>query len=460
MIPMGILASAVRAAGGATAGEPYFDKVVALLHLNGSDGATSFPDETGTTWTVNGAAQVDTAQSKFGGASLLLDGNTDYLISPVDADYGFGYEDFTVEFFFRPRVNQGNDRFLVDLRGAAGDSFVIWASQSSHLNKLCYSNQAGAIITSSSITWTAGAWHHVAITRSAGILRGFIDGVIRLSTTEARNLASPQGIYLGSSTTANQGCDGHIDEFRVTKGFARYTSAFTPPAAPFPETYDPLDMTDPDASSVSALLHFDGADASTTITDETGLTTWTPTGSAQIDTAQSKFGGSSLLLNGTTAYVTAAAAAGLGFGSGDYTVEMWVRLPNTSSSYCAFDNRFASAVGISIYPVIIGGGLTGQWGIANNSAVVASGTTLSANIWTHLVVVRQGTTVRGYRNGVQEFTVTDSRTYASSVQARVGASIVPGQYMPGHIEEFRITKGVCRYPNGDRFDVPVLPFEV
>ena len=45
-----------------------------LLHCNGTDGSTTFTDEIGKTVTANGNAQIDTAQSKFGGASGLFDG--------------------------------------------------------------------------------------------------------------------------------------------------------------------------------------------------------------------------------------------------------------------------------------------------------------------------------------------------------------------------------------------------
>ena len=50
-----------------------------LLHFNGSDGSTTITDESGKTWTAYDNAQIDTAQSKFGGASMLLDGVGDYI---------------------------------------------------------------------------------------------------------------------------------------------------------------------------------------------------------------------------------------------------------------------------------------------------------------------------------------------------------------------------------------------
>ena len=73
----------------------------ALLHMDGSDGSTTFTDESGTTWTANGNAQIDTAQSKFGGASGLFDGASDYLQTPYTADHNTGTGDFTIDQWIR-----------------------------------------------------------------------------------------------------------------------------------------------------------------------------------------------------------------------------------------------------------------------------------------------------------------------------------------------------------------------
>jgi hypothetical protein len=90
---------------------------------------------------------------------------------------------------------------------------------------------------------------------------------------------------------------------------------------------------DPQFGSVSLLLHGDGANGSTTITDSSRLTnTVTAVGDAQISTAQSKFGGASIAFDGSGDYLTISSSSALSIGSGDYTVEFWIRwtaLPET-----------------------------------------------------------------------------------------------------------------------------------
>ena len=78
-------------------------QTVLLLHCDGTDGATTFTDSSDTSHTVtaNGNAQIDTDQSKFGGASGLFDGTGDYLSIPDSADWDFGTGDWTIDFLIR-----------------------------------------------------------------------------------------------------------------------------------------------------------------------------------------------------------------------------------------------------------------------------------------------------------------------------------------------------------------------
>lgn len=214
---------------------------------------------------------------------------------------------------------------------------------------------------------------------------------------------------------------------------------------------------DPYWTSVASLLHFDGADASTAFTDQKGKV-WTPTGNAQIDTAQFKFGGASGLFDGSGDSITAAAHVDFGFGGGDWTVEGWFRPADATGDECVYDNRGGGSTGCAIYSSISSGGGTNRWGFANNTAVAALGSNLTAAVWVFLAVSKQGTAVRGYKNGVQDWAYTDSRTYSATAPASIGAGNGVTQPYNGHIDEFRITKGVCRYPDGTTFTPPTAPF--
>ena len=142
------------------------------------------------------------------------------------------------------------------------------------------------------------------------------------------------------------------------------------------------------------LLHFDGADAATTIVDSSGngRPNGTAFGNAQIDTAQKKFGTASLLLDGAGDYITIPASTDFDFGAGDFTIDCWIRRANTADAnpICCRDgvdweNRWIFGYG--------GGGYLYFYASADGTAFdVASGQimgAIEANVWHHYAVTRR-----------------------------------------------------------------------
>jgi len=213
-------------------GDPSYSSLTLLLPMNGANGSTAFTDYSplASTITVNGNAQISTAQSKWGGASGLFDGTTDWVYSPVGTgDFAAG--DFTLEGWFNWSSLTNGGLFHVypgtpanTLDGVAvgydGTSLQIYSGTTSYTR---------------AYTPTVGVWYHVALVRTtSNTLTLYVNGVaqgasIGNSTTFGGNGVNV-GLYYGSGFTFN----GYIDDFRVTKGVARYTSNFTPPTGPFP----------------------------------------------------------------------------------------------------------------------------------------------------------------------------------------------------------------------------------
>lgn len=226
------------AAGG---GDPYWDNVVSLLHFDGADGSTTIIDEKGLTWTVAGSAQIDTAQSVFGGASLLKSGDSDYLLLPTNAGMNFGTGDFTLEFWHR-RVALG-ERTLM---GSGQASYVATApvlffnstypATTNGALTFVFNSSTTQVLDSGVLTPAVGAFAHIAITRQGNTFRMFIDGVMTdsLTSIDAVDFSAGAGTYFGRSGWNSGGSNGHYDEFRATKGVARYTANFIPPTGPFP----------------------------------------------------------------------------------------------------------------------------------------------------------------------------------------------------------------------------------
>lgn len=218
--------------------------------------------------------------------------------------------------------------------------------------------------------------------------------------------------------------------------------------------------TDPDFSEVKLLLHMNGADGSTTFTDSSGIAaTISAAGSVQISTAQSKFGGASGLFNGTSDYIATPSSSNYGAGSSDFTIEGWKRSASLGAvNRCMFDMREGGA-GIAVYGSASGSGEADRLILANNSAVVAGpGTTaFSADTWQHWAVAKQGTTIRGFIDGTEVWSVTDTRTFAASTSCYVGSVYGGGsQFFPGNLDDVRLTIGTARYTGA--FSAPVAQF--
>jgi hypothetical protein len=214
--------------------DEHFSNVSLLLHGDGTNGSTTIVDSSPNPKTVIalGNAQISTAQSKFGGSSLAFDGSGDYLSVATSADLGFGTGDFTIETWFW-RADSGQQHIYNGRRGTTVNTSLLYLNSSTQLTY--YAD--GAVRISSSSVPPANDWCHIAVCRGSGSTRLFLDGVQVGSTySDSIDYAAPLvSLYLGCNDSAGGSfVSGYIDDLRVTKGVARYTSNFTPPIAPFP----------------------------------------------------------------------------------------------------------------------------------------------------------------------------------------------------------------------------------
>lgn len=237
-------------ANGLTYKDGSFSSVKLLCGFNGVDGATSSSDESGSphALTFAGNAQLDTAQSKFGSASLLLDGTGDGVLADNTADWQFGSGQFTVEGFVRFN-SVSSDVYLVALYDTTSQrSWALAKGPNSGANATWgFNNSTNGTgttgnIVSSAIATSTGVWYHFAADRDASnVLRLYRDGTMIASGTFSGTYHASTGkLSLGGFTTSGAMAgfylNGWMDEVRITKGVARYASdsGFTVPTAAYP----------------------------------------------------------------------------------------------------------------------------------------------------------------------------------------------------------------------------------
>jgi hypothetical protein len=213
--------------------DPFFSSVVALLHMNGADGSTTFTDVTGKTWTALNNAQIDTAQSKFGGASGLFDGGDDSVRQAGSTDFNYGTGDFTIEFFIRFAVS--TRQYVYDAVFLNESAIII--TPSSGLVEVY--GPSSHVINGGSTAFSTNTWYHIALTRSGNNWTFWRDGTSYRTATDSRSWGSvtSAGITLGGGSAGGSvELNGHMDEVRITRGVCRYTAPFTPPTEEFPDS--------------------------------------------------------------------------------------------------------------------------------------------------------------------------------------------------------------------------------
>ena len=176
-----------------------------------------------------GNAQISTSVKKFGTGSLAFDGTGDYLVMSNPITF---IGDFTFELWFNP--NEANYYPSILVVSGALNSLGIYNGSS---GKGFIGNTDASTVTRTNfndVTFSIGTFYHIAFVRSSGVIKVYVDGVAD-STTLSNSANSQVFTRLATHRNSADGINGYIDDLRITKGVARYTSAFTPPTAAFPD---------------------------------------------------------------------------------------------------------------------------------------------------------------------------------------------------------------------------------
>ncbi len=389
-----------------------------LLHLDNA-GLALIIDDSGYNKAVvgyGGIAQEGT-KVKFGTGAYYASSN--YMSVGPYADLVLGSGDFDIELFIW-NVNNSpvHGRCLIDTRWV-GTGFHVTTEN----DRLHYTNGASVTTTGTGVL-SYVSWDHVAITRSSGVVNVWLNGVLDISVVDSQTYTG-NGLTISDSVIPDYGFNGWIDEVRVVVGNAVYTAPFVPPIAPFTSTL----LFDPYFANVSLLLHGDGANAGTSITDSGSLNvTVTRHGSVMLDTSTRKFGSASILFTLTSSdYISIPTVY---FGSNAYTIEGWLRVASFPGGY---QTIAVDAGGSGIY---INSSHQLTWYYAGDNANSAA---LTAGVWYHFAAVRIGSTITLYLNGVGH-----SYTFPSYLDLiNIGGH--GSEFFNGNIDEFRVTNGVARY---------------
>ena len=386
-----------------------------------------------------GNAQIDTAQSKFGGASLLLDGTGDYLLTPDSEDWNIGTGNYTVDFWIR--YTSITDTWFFSW--GAGPNLGL------RLNGGSMSPYQAGVTNGIGIAFapTLGQWYHIAQVRNGTTLTVYIDGVASGSSATASQsiTGGATAFSVGAFNAGTSSMNGHIDEFRVSRN-ARWTSNFTPEVAEY--TTDEF---------TALLLHMDGNDGVQYFKDSSAPlaeNVMSANGNTQVDTAQSVFGGASALFDGVGDSLSTTLKQGHVFALAPFTVDFRVRF-NTITTRHGFITAHQDG--------------SNHWMIGWEANLLRFRTKIAAsltidfsfawvpviNTWYHVAVTRDGNNFRAFVDGVQ---IGITQVDTDTVSPLLGGSILIGgtffesaggfDFHDGWIDEIRISNGIARFTAG------------
>lgn len=371
------------------------------------------------------------------GGSAYFDGTGDYLTAGSSVVLS---SDFTVECWVYGVSYGSNGFYLYGLGNDANSSGATFFINASGYLRV-FSNNTNKI-SSTSVTFNLNTWNHVAYVRSSGTLKVYLNGsqvdTVSGWSDSISGLSHINAELNGVGPTTYPGGTCYISNLRVATS-AIYTTSFTPSTTPLTNV-----------SGTSLLLS--GTNAG--IIDASRKTNVYTVGNAQVSTSVFKFD-KSMYFDGTGDYITVLADPLFSFGTGNFTVEFWIRFNSVSSVQTIYDNNYGTASNLLF-----------QTNTSGNMIVYLNGTltTITSSVqafvnnWYHYALVRSGSTVTLYLNGssVGSTTYSGNAGNASSPVYIGGSTNGGGYYLNGYLEDVRVTRGYARYSSN--FTPPTLSF--
>jgi len=382
------------------------------------------------------------------GGSGYFDGTGDNLITPNNSALALGAGDFTVEANFY-LTTSNTAQCILDFRTAAGSStgFFLGIVDS---GKIQVWNGGSAILSNAIVT--TGRWYHLAIVRKSTTLTAYLDGVAVATNTSSSTNFTDNRCSIGSSPVdADVKITGYLSDVRVVKGTAVYISNFVPPTQPLTAVQNTVLLTNMTSAGIYDAAMMNNME---TVAD------------AKLSTAVSKFGGSSMSFDGTGDYLILPAGQTGAFNTGNFTIEFWFYATTVAIANQAFiAQRTGDTVAVIGWSIRLGTS-TFAADISNGSTnyTLTHQTAVSANSWNHGALVRSGTSITLYLNGVAN---SSPQTVASNYILNGSGSTIYIGYASsgsvissfnGYMDDLRITKGYARYTSN--FTPPTSAFQL
>jgi hypothetical protein len=462
-----------------TVKDPYFPAVPLLLETAASSTrSTTVVDSSTNAFTVtrNGTPSTGwiSPYQTDGYWGNYFNGSSDYL--DVAASTAFNLAgSFTVECWFYLTAtpannNSSNPVACIVNYWTSGNPQTGWEFniQTGASGTISFSRPAGTgavAITASYTTFALNTWYHVAVTYNGTTGAIYLNGTALTPTVNAWAWTAPSSPTLrigrGFSTGYLHYFPGYISNLRITNGTVVYTGNFTPPIVPLAVTQSSGTNIAAITGTATSLLTCQSNRFRDNSTNNFAITV---SGTPQVKsdwypstfTAPAASPGAALF-NGSTDYLTVGSNSALAFGTNNFTIEFWIYLNTTSGTQFFYSSQSSGSYTVApdIYQQ------SGKLYVQVSSANPINGTgptTLVANRWYHIALVKSSGISTLYVNGASEASFSDSNTYvigANRPVIGVYGYNTTVYYLNGYVSNLRVVNGTAVYTGA--FTPPTTP---
>jgi len=378
--------------------------------------------------------------------SVQFDGVNDGLTVTDVAAFDLGTGDFTIEGWYY-LANAGTYVSLFDFRGSGADGVYPSLLRNNTGDYIYYYVDSAQRISNVSINYNT--WFHVAVCRSSGITRLFLNGKEKGSFQDSFDYVS-RDILLGVSSSNSNDLTGNISNYRIVKGRALYTSNFKTPmreleVVPGTVLLACQSKTDASLEKTGKTITVNGNAVANELTPGL-LTPVVKAGGGSAITGSVEF-------DGTGNYLSIPDNTDFTFGTGDFTIEFWryrSRIGSTESYVTKYNNT--NATQSFWFGTLSSGREDFAWYSGSNGySIVSANNTAQVGEWGHLAAVRYNGDITLYLNGVAIVSDTSSDAAASfnddSNPLIIGGDNYSGSTYDyqGFISNLRIVKGTALY---------------
>jgi len=419
--------------------DPYFNQTTLMLHGNGTNAAqnNTFLDSSVNNFTIT--RNGNTTQGSFSpfsqtGWSAFNVGTSSYC-QLNNADYSISTGDFTIEFWMFVTSDKAATCFA---SAASNTDLTVAMNGGSAGARFPYLEYAtGGTTFATAFSNYLNTWTHVAFVRSSGTVTVYQNGVAITSASKAGAVGTTANLkLLRNSGDANQDFPGYMSNFRITKS-AVYTSNFTPSTAPLTGTANTILLTFQSNSFV------DNSAINATVTPTlTAIQAFSPFVPAYITPTTY-----SNTFDGTGDYLTVSGTStACSFPAGtDFTIECWFYNKATTSQGTLWSNT--SSIGASeSLRIWFGDSINTLVVWSTYTVKITSSAVFQNNVWYHVAVVRNGTTLTLYQNGVNVGSASNNQSFTADDFTIGSLGRGGGPYpMNGVVSNLRVVKGTALY---------------